>query len=93
MQEKIYCENCGKFVTYTTKNIVDTYQREDGMYLTYNEWVDTCDICGNTDCISVNSSNHSITNGHRAYMKELLKRRDFKKFFKHFWHDLRRLKF
>jgi hypothetical protein len=93
MIDKVYCENCNKFVKYTTNKVIDSYVRVDGVGITYDELIDTCSICGRSDCISQKSSDYNIKKAHRAYMRGLLVQKRFKKFFKRFWHDLRRFKF
>jgi len=92
MEKRIWCENCHEFVTYMTKDIIDTLEI-DYLKITCKQKIDICDKCGGKDCISAKSFDYGIKKAHRAYMRFLLSLGMFKKFFYLFRHDLRRLKF
>ena len=89
MKNKIWCEHCNEFVTYTTHKIRDTLEI-DYLKVTCKQKIDICDECGNSDCISAKSLNYGVKKAHRAYMRFLLRLGMFKKFFDLFLYDLRR---
>jgi hypothetical protein len=90
MQEKIWCENCNKLVTYKTKNIVDNIEI-DSLIVTCKQKVDICNVCGNDDCISIKSLDYDVKKAHRAYMRLLFQLGMFKKFFRRLWFDIIRI--
>jgi len=91
MKNKIWCENCDGFVTYTTKDIIDTVEI-DYLKITCKQKIDICDSCGSKDCISAKSFDYDVKKAHRAYMRFILSLGMFQKFFDLFWYDLRRFR-